>query len=105
MPFYEYLTVEKMQEWAKGQPEVFKYLPAEEDLDALPRAWIVNVLYTVLGKTFSTWVDAQIEKRNKERATEKNQEAVLLPKFWKSFKASTDVSGKFLHCICCIKFF
>ena len=104
VPYYEYLTVARMWDLAAKHPNVLKYMPAEEDRDALPRAWIINIFYTVLGKTFSDWVDAQLERRNKERAKEQNTEAVLLDKFAASFKASTDVSGKYLVQLALIMF-
>ena len=82
VPYYDYLTLAKMWDFARGHPEVYEYMPDEEDRDALPRAWIINVFYTVLKKQFSAWVEAQMEKRNKERAKEQNTEAVMLPKFY-----------------------
>ena len=82
VPYYEYLTMAIFWEFAKEHPEVFEYVPDEEDRDALPRAWIINVFYTVLKDKFSKWVEAQMEKRNKERAKEQNSEVVMHPKFY-----------------------
>lgn len=48
------------------------------------------------GIEFSKWVDKSLEERNKLRAKELNTEAVLLPKFAKALRQSTDVSGKFV---------
>ena len=93
VPYYEYLTMAKFWDFAKGHPEVFEYMPDEEDRDALPRSWMINVFYTVLKDKFSKWVEDQMERRNKERAKEQNSEVVMHAKFYQAFKESTDVSG------------
>jgi hypothetical protein len=83
----------KFWEFAKGHPAVFEYMPDEEDRDALPRAWVINVFYTVLKDKFSKYVEDQMDKRIKERAKEQNSEAVMHPKFYQAFRESKDVSG------------
>ena len=97
VPHYECLTLKKIWLFATQHPEIYQYMPDPEDREDLPRSWIVNVFYTVLGKGFSKWVEAQLEARNQERAKEQDTEAQMLPKFYQAFKASTDVSGKFLY--------
>lgn len=39
-------------------------MPDEQDMDRVPRAWIANVIYTIVGQPFRNYVNAQIEKRN-----------------------------------------
>ena len=42
-------------------------LPEDEgEIKKLPREWLGNVIYTIVGEDFKTWVDEQIEKRNAE---------------------------------------
>ena len=96
VPYYENLTLADMWKFAADHQEINRYLPAEEDQDDLPRSWVVNVLFTVLGSKFAKWINKQMEIRNKLRLKDQNKEAVMLPKFAASFRASTDISGKFL---------
>ena len=67
VPYYENLTLDKMWQFAADHPEVNRYLPAEEDKDELPRSWVVNVLFTVLGAKFARWINKQMERRNQLR--------------------------------------
>ena len=94
VPYYENLTLDKMWQFAADHPEVNRYLPADEDKDELPRSWVVNILFTVLGNKFAKWINKQMEARNKQRLKDQNKEAVMLPKFAASFRTSTDISSK-----------
>ena len=97
VPYYENLTLAHIWKFAADHPEVNKFLPAEEDRDDLPRSWVVNVLFSVLGGKFAKWINRQMEARNKLRLKDQNKEAVMLPKFAASFRASTDISCKYKH--------
>ena len=39
-------------------------LPCEKEIVKLPKQYLVNVIYTVVGQQFSDWVRAKIEERN-----------------------------------------
>ena len=55
---FEGLNIEAMQEYARMIPKVMKCLPLEEkEWDKLPRQYLANVIYTVVGKPFQLWVD------------------------------------------------
>ena len=60
----------------------------------LPKQWIVNVAYSVLGDTFSFWVKEQIEQRNTLIADKGNLLIELDPEVAAAFHASTAVSRK-----------
>jgi hypothetical protein len=34
----------------------------------VPRQWLINVTYTILGTPFKAWVQGEIENRNEELA-------------------------------------
>ena len=58
IPQFEGLNIEAMQEYARMIPKVMKCLPLEEkEWDKLPRQYLANVVYTVVGKPFQVWVD------------------------------------------------
>ena len=58
------MKTESLLEWAKSYHQIFNYLPDKQDLDRVPRAWIANVIYTIVGDPFKEYVDAMIEQRN-----------------------------------------
>jgi hypothetical protein len=39
-------------------------MPEEKDMHRLPRQWIVNMLFTIVGEPISAWVSLLIEERN-----------------------------------------
>jgi hypothetical protein len=46
-----------MMAYARMYPEVMKCLPSEEiEIDKLPRQYIGNIIYTVVGQPFDDWV-------------------------------------------------
>ena len=45
-----------------------QYLPDDQDLHKLPRQWIINVCYSVLGKPFGQWVMQGVEQRHEKLA-------------------------------------
>ena len=59
MPFYDGLTVMSFLQFAKAYPQVGTALPAlDREVEKLPRAYIANVVYTLVGKPFQEWVDS-----------------------------------------------
>ena len=38
----------------------------------VPRQWLINVTYTILGAPFKGWVQSEIENRNEELAKKQN---------------------------------
>ena len=58
----------------------------------MPRAYIGNIIYTVLGEPFNEWVKGQIHKRNEARKEERSMQIALDPEILKLFQASTSVS-------------
>ena len=52
--FYEGLTLETMLQFAAEYPQVGQALPlAPKEVLKLPRAYIANVIYTLVGQSFS----------------------------------------------------
>ena len=49
LPHYEGLTTENLLSIRADFPQLNDYLPEERDLPKLPRAWIANVIYTIVG--------------------------------------------------------
>ena len=58
----------------------------------MPKQFIVNVLYTSLGDTFSNWVKDRIVERNEKVVKEKNLMIDMDPAVANAFANSTAVS-------------
>ena len=59
VPFYEGLSIGEMLGYAReiDNGKVLQYLPATpKEVLKLPRAYLCNVIYTVLGEQFAIWV-------------------------------------------------
>ena len=71
------------------------YLPiAEKEVYKLPRCYLGNVAYSVIGDPFNNWVKIVINQRNARLIDDKEMCIQMDPEIAKIFKASTSVSGK-----------
>ena len=71
IPQYESLSLEKITEFCREQPnDIHRYMPDKLEIHKVSRVWICNVVATVLGTSFTEWVDEKIQVRNEE-VTEK----------------------------------
>ena len=65
IPHFEGLSTNTMLNHAVNWPPVMMALPVEQrEIEKLPRAYIANVIYTVVGQPFKEWVDGVIAMRN-----------------------------------------
>ena len=53
---------------ARKDPQVSQYLPEDRDMHKVPRQWLINVTYTLVGGSFAAWVKAEVAKRNDDLA-------------------------------------
>ena len=58
VPQYEGLSIADMYEWARDKPDVLNALPNEKETSKMSRAYIANVIYTMVGQPFKDWVIA-----------------------------------------------
>ena len=68
------------------------FLPIEKEIYRLPKQYLVNIVYTVVGETFAQWVRDRIEERNKKVAIEKDLMIKVDDKIAEVFFGSTAVS-------------
>ena len=71
-----------------------QWLPDLAEIPRLPKEFLANISYTVVGKQFSDWVKQQIEARNEKITIEKQLNIDLDPELAAAFNASTAVSSK-----------
>ena len=91
-PHYEGLSIKNILEFASKDARVPKYLPDDRDIDKVPRQWIVNICYTILGKPFADWVGESIAHRNQKVAEKQDLLLDLDPEILKAFHQSKNIS-------------
>ena len=64
VPQYVTLKVELILEKIHEHQRAPLFIPDERDIDKIPRAWLCNIAYTVIGDPFSDWVRQAIADRN-----------------------------------------
>ena len=60
-------------------------MPEERDLPKLPRSWLANLIYTVVGDEFREWVAEKIRERNDKIASKNDLMIELDPAIAKAF--------------------
>jgi hypothetical protein len=79
---------------ARKTPKVNDYLPEDRDMHKVPRQWLINVVYAVIGESFSQWVRREIEVRNEKLAQERDLLIEMDPQIAKAFHESVNISSK-----------
>jgi hypothetical protein len=62
------------------------------EIPRLPKEFLANVAFTVVGKPFGTWVKQQIEDRNQRLTIDKQLNIELDPELAAAFNSSTAIS-------------
>jgi len=95
VPQFEGLTINDMLDYARQDSKVMECLPAAEgEILKLPRQYIANLIYTVVGDAFADWVEDRITQRNYKIATERDLMIEMDAEIAAIFRSSTAVSGK-----------
>ena len=58
IPQYEGLTVRDMLAFLRNYPALGNYFPEERDIEKLPKKWIADIGFTIVGQPFGKWVKA-----------------------------------------------
>ena len=95
VPQFEGLTIQTMFDFAKSKQAVENALPPPKEIAKLSRAYLANVIYTILGQRFQDWVTHQVNARNQRVAQEGNNVIQMDPRIAAIFHQSTAISGKF----------
>ena len=72
------------------------YLPIEREIKKLPKQFVVNVCYKIIGHPFEVWVRTRINERNAKLEEKRNQLIEVDPKIALIFNNSTFTSRKFV---------
>lgn len=74
--------------------DVLRYLPDPQDIDKLPRQFLLNVAYTLIQKPFADWVQGVCSERHEKIAEKKDLFIQMDPEVHRAFMASQAVSSK-----------
>ena len=75
--------------------DVLRYLPDPQDIDKLPRQFLLNVAFTLIQKPFVEWVHSVCSERHERIAEKKDLLIKMDPEVHRAFMASQAVSSKF----------
>ena len=95
---YKGLTIEAILEQGKRNDQVLTHLPDAADIHRLPRQWIINVIYTLVGEPFANWVKDLIKSRNDHVAEQNELMLELDPEIAAAFRGSLNISSKYIVC-------
>ena len=73
-------------------PEVMKHLPILKELEKVPKAWVCNVIFSVIGSQFEDWVADRIRKRNERVTVLRDLNIDMDPKVLAAWHGSNAVS-------------
>ena len=93
-PLYKGLSIEKLLAEGKKTPRVAEYLPEERDIHRLPRQFVVNLIYTIVGEGIKSFVTKAIKKRNDQIAENRHLIIELDPEIAAAFQQSVNISSK-----------
>ena len=96
-PQYENLSIERILEQARKNPVINDYLPEDRDMHKVPRQWLLNLAFTLLGEPFRAWVKDEIEHRNEEIAKKRDLLIEMEPEVAAAFHASVNISSKCIN--------
>ena len=90
---------------ARKHPGFSNYLPTEpREVEKLPRAYLANLIYTIVGEAFKHWVGERMQERTEKIKEEQDLAIEMDPEIYAAFKASTNISGKSFNIIILILF-
>ena len=58
VPQFESLSIQAIFDFASGDRDVESALPPSNEIKKLSRAYLANVIYTIMGQNFQDWVNA-----------------------------------------------
>ena len=88
------MATNQILEQYKNHSELFKHLPEKAEQIKLPKQFIINLLYTLVGDDFEIWIRSKINERNEKLQESKDLMISVDPQVAKIFFASNFVSCK-----------
>ena len=92
VPQFEGLTLDEILEFGLSFREVVDALPIMKEIRKMPRSYICNVIYTLVGEPFQKWVMERCQMRNDRLAKDHSTAIELDPRVYEAFQKSTFIS-------------
>ena len=72
VPQYEHMSLDDILDFGLGYKDVVDALPIPREIRKMPRPYVCNVIYTLVGKDFRDWVSERCKIRNEKLASDHN---------------------------------
>ena len=95
VPQYKDLSIKKLLIEGRKDARLEHYLPDDRDMGRLPRYFIMNLCYTIVGQPIKDWVSRGVHERNHQIAENRNLIINLDPAIATAFKQSVNISSKY----------
>ena len=95
MPQYDSLSLKEMLVLLQQHRQVLQYLPIAKELLKLPKQFLVNVMYSVIGDAFADWVKQRVVARNTKIVEVQQLGIDMDPEVAAAFTSSTAISSKY----------
>ena len=92
VPQYEGLQIKHLLEQAKMSQEILDRLPCEKEIKKLPKQYIINIIYTIVGQQFAEWVKVIVDQRHQHIKDKRDLMIEVDPEIAAAFNASNAVS-------------
>ena len=92
IPQYEGCGIKEICNYLMQHKTIGDWFPDMIEVGRLPKEWIGNVAFTILGQPFGTFIKDQIEARNRKVLVDRQNEILMDPEMAAAFQQSTAVS-------------
>ena len=93
VPQYEALTIEQFLTYANGFDAVMQAFPTEyKECKKLPRQYIINVIYTIVGQPFRAWCNDKVDARHAGVVEKRDLTILMDPQIAAVYRESKAVS-------------
>ena len=80
VPQYDSLSLDNILDCGLAYPEVAEALPVLREVRKMPRQYLCNLIYTLVGEDFKKWVKLRCQQRDETLAIEQGLNIELEPR-------------------------
>ena len=105
VPQYEGLAIKDILQNIGMKDNFRLYMPIVKEVMRLPKQFIINVAFSIIGDPFKNWIMDMVHQRNQKVTKEKDMLIAMDPAVFQAYQASTAISRKyFAHLYRIIRF-